>query len=141
MLQRKPPGEFARHRMFTAVVEVLGALARVRPMALLLEDLHWADMPTLDLVEHALSGRLSLPMVGTWRLDDPDVSSTHHAWEARIRRNRAVTSMVLPPSRGRKRPVSCGSRYGQRTVRGRRRPHPGAGTGTSAVHRPAGRRP
>ena len=56
-------GEFARHRMFTAVVAVLGALARVRPLALLLEDLHWADMPTLDLVEHASSGRLA-PAVG-----------------------------------------------------------------------------
>ena len=90
-------GEFARHRMFTAVVEVLGALARLRPMALLLEDLHWADLPTLDLVEHALSGQLSLPMVGTWRLDDPDVPPTHREWEARVRRNHAVTSMVLPP--------------------------------------------
>jgi tetratricopeptide (TPR) repeat protein len=89
-------GEFARHRMFTAIHDVLGALARVRPMALLLEDLHWADMPTLDLVEQALSGGLSLPLVGTWRLDDPDVSSKHLAWEARIRRSRAVSSISLP---------------------------------------------
>ncbi len=89
--------EFARHRMFTAVVEVLGALARIRPVALLLEDLHWADMPTLDLVEHTVARRLALPIVGTWRLEDPDVSSTHREWAARISRDRAVTSVALPP--------------------------------------------
>ncbi|MFC7724914.1 ATP-binding protein [Nocardioides sp. GCM10028917] len=90
-------GEFARHRMSMAVVEVLEALARIRPVALVLDDLHWADMPTLDLVEQALSWGLGLPLVGTWRLEDPDVSPTHREWEARIRRNRAVTSLVLEP--------------------------------------------
>ncbi len=44
------PGEESRLRRFDAVVRWLGASARRRPLVLLLEDLHWADDASLDLL-------------------------------------------------------------------------------------------
>ena len=67
----EPDDEWSRQRLFTAVRSVLTALARLRPLALLLEDLHWADA-ALDLLEHLLAGGMAIPVVGTWRTDDPD---------------------------------------------------------------------
>ena len=43
-------------------------------MALVLDDLHWADPATLDLLEHLVARRASVALLGTWRLDDPTLS-------------------------------------------------------------------
>ena len=64
---------FARHRMFMAVAMVLRTLAATRRLALLVEDLHWADPTSLDLLEHLVSRGLEVPVIGTWRTDDPEV--------------------------------------------------------------------
>lgn len=40
-----------RQRMLREIAEALDALARDRPLVLILEDLHWADDSTLDLVD------------------------------------------------------------------------------------------
>jgi DNA-binding SARP family transcriptional activator len=45
-----------RQRMLREIAEALDALTRQRPLVLILEDLHWADDSTLDLV-HALARR------------------------------------------------------------------------------------
>ena len=41
-----------RHRLHTAVTDVLTNAARRRPLMLVLEDGHWADTPTLLLLRH-----------------------------------------------------------------------------------------
>jgi DNA-binding SARP family transcriptional activator/DNA-binding CsgD family transcriptional regulator len=41
-----------RHRLHTAVTDVLTNAARRRPLVLVLEDGHWADTPTLLLLRH-----------------------------------------------------------------------------------------
>ena len=46
---------WARERLFSAVGATLRALAANRRLGLLVEDLHWADSATLDLLEHLLS--------------------------------------------------------------------------------------
>src|SRR4051794_31403128 len=56
----------ARTRMFSAVGSALGALADRRPLALLLDDLHWADRDTLDLLEHLVADGLPVPLLGTF---------------------------------------------------------------------------
>jgi predicted ATPase len=59
----------ARHRLFLAVDDVLTGIAERRPLVLVLDDLHWADRPTLLLLSFVLrSGRPApLLVVGTYR--------------------------------------------------------------------------
>lgn len=41
-----------RHRLHAAVTDLLAAAGRGRPVLLVLEDVHWADAPTLVLLRH-----------------------------------------------------------------------------------------
>jgi len=62
-------------RLFLGVANVLSSLARRRPLTVVLDDLHWADVPSLELLAHMVfavkeaAGRGDLPMliVGTYR--------------------------------------------------------------------------
>jgi tetratricopeptide (TPR) repeat protein len=45
-----PDRELARFRLFDAVWRDLQAAARARPLLLVIDDLHWADMPSLRLL-------------------------------------------------------------------------------------------
>ena len=61
--------EIARYRLFDAVVALLGHAAAAGPVLLILDDLHWADRPTLALLRHVLrfTGGAPLLVVGTYR--------------------------------------------------------------------------
>ena len=54
----------------------LRRLATDRPIALVLEDLHWAQLPTLAMLEHVLIGCADVRMlvVATFRTTEPDRS-------------------------------------------------------------------
>ena len=67
--------EAERYRLFEAVVELLGALVRRRPVLLVLDDLHWAGRPTLQLLEHLLRSAVvaNLCLVGTYRTAPADI--------------------------------------------------------------------
>ncbi|MEP9381616.1 ATP-binding protein [Nocardioides cheoyonin] len=90
-----PASGFAQERLFSAVRSVLDALAGVRPLALLLEDLHWADSASLDLLEHLVARGLCVPVVGTFRLEDPATRDRTRDWFARIRRIADVRTIEL----------------------------------------------
>ncbi|HEU5035415.1 MAG TPA: AAA family ATPase [Nocardioides sp.] len=92
----EPDDEWWRQRMFSAVGAVLRELASVSPVALLVEDLHWADATTLDLLEHLLS-RSSPRLVATYRREDPLTPGPTREWLARVRRLPAVTTLGLGP--------------------------------------------
>ena len=87
--------DFARQRLMLALSSVLGALSAERPLALLIEDLPWADSATLDVVELLSDGRVPVPLVATWRTDDPDTSAEHLAWRTRM--DRQTAHIVLGP--------------------------------------------
>ena len=59
----------ARHRLFAAVDDVLTGIAERRPLVLILDDLHWADRPTLLLLSFVLRGGRPAPLLvlGTYR--------------------------------------------------------------------------
>ena len=59
----------ARHRLFSAVDDMLGAVAERRPLVLVLDDLQWADRPTLLLLGFVLRSSRRAPMlvIGTYR--------------------------------------------------------------------------
>jgi predicted ATPase len=68
------PADAARLRLFHALDEALGALARERPVLLALDDLQWADELTLGWLESALRRgslhRHPLLVAGTFRTEE-----------------------------------------------------------------------
>jgi hypothetical protein len=60
-----PTGEAGsdRYRMFEAVVRVLAHAGRAAPIVLVLEDLQWADRPTLLLLRHVVESTLPAVIV------------------------------------------------------------------------------
>jgi predicted ATPase len=89
--------ELDRYRMFEAVAAVLGTLSDARPTVLVLDDLHWADTPTLLLLRHLArhATPTSLLMLGTYR--DTDLSRSHPLSQslADLRRDQLVTRVHL----------------------------------------------
>jgi DNA-binding CsgD family transcriptional regulator len=65
-----------RQALFDALTGFLRRLAADRPLALILDDLHWAQLPTLALLEHVLTACADVRMlvVSTFRTTQPDRS-------------------------------------------------------------------
>ena len=87
-----------RHRLHTAVADLLANVSRGRPIVLVLEDGHWADAPTLLLLRHlarsAWSARLLL--LATFRDTDADVQpGSLSETLADLRRSEDVVRMRL----------------------------------------------
>ena len=84
-------------RLFSSVSGILRSLAALRPLALHLDDGHWADRTTLDLLTHLTGHPAGIPVVVTWRTGDPDVSSGHTEWLSRTRWASGITTIDLLP--------------------------------------------
>src|SRR4051812_14979484 len=81
---------------------LLGALAAVagrRPAALLLDDLHWADDATLELLPLLARrvGDLPLLVVAAFRADDASVAPALRRLRAELRRGARLHRIVLEP--------------------------------------------
>jgi predicted ATPase/DNA-binding SARP family transcriptional activator len=89
--------EADRYRLFEAVAEFLAAIARRRPTILVLDDLHWADKPTLLLLKHILRSSSDAPLllVGTYR--ETELARTHPLADvlADLRRDHPVERLAL----------------------------------------------
>src|SRR6185437_6010745 len=72
-----PPGEDPRRRVFAAVSGFLAALAGEAPLAVLLDDLHWADSASIELLHHLARTLRGAPvfLLGTYR--DVEVDRRH----------------------------------------------------------------
>jgi DNA-binding CsgD family transcriptional regulator len=99
-IDRRGPGsdpEQERWRLLQAVSEVLHRIALVGPLLLVLEDLHWADQGSLDLLLHVARNLAAsrLLVVGTYR--DVEVDSAHplSTTLAELRRVREVPRLHL----------------------------------------------
>jgi tetratricopeptide (TPR) repeat protein len=82
--------------LFSAIAALLDRLAQQRPLAVLIEDLHWADSATLDLVEQLAVRPRAPRLLGTWRLEDPSTADAKQDWFARVRRS-GTPVLDLPP--------------------------------------------
>lgn len=73
-----PPGDGADYRreLFDAVATLLDAVGEQRPVVCVLEDLHWAGQPTLQLLDYVAqrSARSRLLLLCTHRTTAPDRS-------------------------------------------------------------------
>ena len=86
-----------RHRLHTAVTDLLAGLSRDRPLLLVLEDGHWADAPTLLLLRHLArtAGAARMLLLATFRDTDADVGETLSETLADLRRSEAVVRLRL----------------------------------------------
>ena len=74
---RQSDPETERYLLYAAVAGLLEAAGEREPLLLILDDLHWADGPTLSLLRHVVASGSSIPVmvVGTYR--DSDLSRDH----------------------------------------------------------------
>ena len=94
--ERVPPPEVGRGRLFERLRAVLGLLGQAAGLLLVLEDLHWADSATLDVLAFVLRTLRGarLLVVGTYRADDP--GELLAGWLAETRRLPEVSWLELP---------------------------------------------
>jgi class 3 adenylate cyclase len=80
--------EAAQFRLFDAFLALVRAMSGQVPLLILLDDLHWADKPSLLLLQHVARelSRMRVLVVCTYR--DTDLSRTHPLSEALARLNR-----------------------------------------------------
>ena len=85
----------ARHRLFVRVLELLAGLAAQSPVVLVLEDLHWADESSRELLAF-LAVRLRdkpVMMVGTLR--EEELAGRVGQWLSELERRPGVTRLRL----------------------------------------------
>lgn len=88
-----------RRDLFDAVSEFVAALSAVRPLGIFLDDLHWAQAPTLALLEHVLHALTAtrLLVLTTFRTTAPDRSDELSARIAELHRLEGVRRLDLGP--------------------------------------------
>ncbi len=83
--------------LYEAVVASLQHVAATRPLVVVLDDLHWADAPSVGLLEHWAKHPLHAPVfiIGTYR--ETDLSRTHKLAKAlaELRRERRFERIHL----------------------------------------------
>ncbi|GIJ55532.1 LuxR family transcriptional regulator [Virgisporangium aurantiacum] len=95
----RAPGPEHPARLFEEVRAVLERLAHAGPVLVVLEDLHWADASTLDLVSflaYAIRD-LAVLLVGTFRVDDPHSNGPLGRQTGGLLRARAADLVELGP--------------------------------------------
>ncbi|MBM2842407.1 MAG: hypothetical protein HW404_244 [Anaerolineales bacterium] len=86
-----------RTRLFRSLLEAVAALARTRPLLLLLEDLHWAGASTVDLLEFLAASLQRLPclLVATYRSEETRRDHPLRRLRRRLQRSGLLTQVAL----------------------------------------------
>ena len=86
-----------RHRLFLRVLEVLTGLAAQAPVLLVLEDLHWADESSRELLDFLAVRLREQPIMVVTTLRDDELSGSARRWLAELERRPRVMSLRLAP--------------------------------------------
>jgi DNA-binding CsgD family transcriptional regulator len=86
-----------RHRLHSAVADLLVAAGRRTPLVIVIEDGHWADTPTLLLLRHLAHGGIdaSALIVTTFRDTEAEIPEALSAALVELRRADGVTRLRL----------------------------------------------
>jgi class 3 adenylate cyclase len=86
-----------RYLLFAAAVSLLDTAAEERPVVLLLEDLHWADPPSLQMLRYLVANTNSnaLLVLGTYRDADIAIGRPLNDALAALRREHRVSFLAL----------------------------------------------
>ncbi len=91
------PPDQERWRLFESICAFLVSASRASPLVLVLDDLHWADAPSLLLLRHLVRrlGESRLLVIGTYR--DVELDRRHPLAEAlaELRRERLYQRLLL----------------------------------------------
>lgn len=93
------PDGLSKTRLFESVLAAITAAARRSAVVLVLEDLHWADSGSAQLVDF-LARNLTdarVLLIGTFRSDEPDRQRPFPRLLAELERQRHVTRLVVSP--------------------------------------------
>ena len=89
--------ETERYLLFAAVAGLLEGATREAPLILILDELHWADKPSLSLLRHLVTrgGEMRLFVIGAYR--DSDLTRSHPLSEllADLHREEGVSRIPL----------------------------------------------
>jgi len=93
------PAGSGQRQLFDAVAALLFDLAALRPLLLVIEDLHWADQSTRDLLRFLISRFTDqrLAVIGSYRTDDLHRRHPLRPWLADLARVEVVDRLVLTP--------------------------------------------
>ena len=86
-----------RHRLFVRVLEALADLAAQAPVLLVLEDLHWADESSRELLGFLAVRLRAQPVMVVATLRDDELGSATRQWLAELERRPGVMRLRLPP--------------------------------------------
>jgi len=81
----------ARHRLFERVLALLAELAARAPLVLVLEDLHWADESSHELLAFLAVRLRELPVLVVVTIRDEDLDGEAQRWLADLQRRPRVT--------------------------------------------------
>jgi hypothetical protein len=82
--------------VFTGLLELLAAIARQRPLVVVLDDMEHADEATLEVVRRALGREDHLLFVGAARPSAPDAATPYAALRARLGEHASAVVLELP---------------------------------------------
>jgi predicted ATPase len=90
-------GEAGRYRAFEAARALVEAAAARRPMLLVLDDLHWADRPTLLLLRHLgrMVDRAPVLVLGTYRDTELERADPLAGLLADLRRDQPLATIAV----------------------------------------------
>jgi DNA-binding CsgD family transcriptional regulator len=87
----------ARHRLFVRVLGLLTELAAQSPLVLVLEDLHWADESSRQLLAFLAVRLRQAPVLMVGTLREEDLSAAARRWLAELERRPGVIRLRLAP--------------------------------------------
>jgi ATP/maltotriose-dependent transcriptional regulator MalT len=90
-------GQFARLVLFEEMLEAVDGLSAARPLVLVLEDVHWADAGSVELLDHLVRNLDAQPVfvVATHRPDELDARPALRRIVVELRRLTSTTSIEL----------------------------------------------
>lgn len=86
-----------RYLMFEAADALLAGIAKRAPLLIVMDDLHWADRPTLALLTHLARNTEAVPLIviGTFRVGEVSGDHPLRAAMADLRRDGVTDEVVL----------------------------------------------
>ncbi|HEV3134076.1 MAG TPA: AAA family ATPase [Acidimicrobiia bacterium] len=91
------PGDEERRYLFVTAQEVLARVGAARPVVILVDDLQWADEPSLLLIEYLATKLRELPILiaTTYTREEVSASSPLHEMLTKLHRRHLVQSIVV----------------------------------------------